>query len=159
MSKAEGDEYDSREAEGWLGMALDAAKDWAEENLDQIVEGVVGGDLSHDVLNDYPGGDSYFADWATGKVEGLGLVESAALVEALPKYEETDAGLWRGTPWRDVVNTVAYYTLRNAGEQGAQALLKHIKKQTAPLADEPGALDEGRVRVAVQELIDAFDGV
>lgn len=101
------------------------ARDTAREFLDTIVDALCDdGEASDDLLNDYPGGDSYHHESHVDK--SYSLMEAASLLDQLSDDEETDDGLWEGLPPREAVLAQAAYTYGNAVYSMFQDIIKSI---------------------------------
>ncbi len=97
----------------------------AENFLDEIVNALMeDGEASDDLLNDYPSGDSYHHENHPDK--DYDLQESAAILDELHRYEETDSGLWEGLEPRRAIEAQAAYTYGNAVYGEFQDLVKEI---------------------------------
>lgn len=109
----------------WLNDARTDAADTANEFIDTIVDEYVDhGEVSDDLLNDYPGGDSYHHETHVDK--SYDLSEAAELLEELDDYEETDEGLWQGQKPREAISTQAAFTYGNAVMSLFRDLVKEI---------------------------------
>jgi hypothetical protein len=96
----------------YLENAKSDAQDTAENFRDEIVEKFLEGEVSNDLLNDYPNGDEWHNTNHTDKA--YDLLEAATLLDELDDYEETDSGLWAGQKPRDAISSQAAYTYANA---------------------------------------------
>lgn len=96
----------------YLEDAKSDAQDTAENFRDEIVEKFLEGEVSNDLLNDYPGGDEWHLTNHTDKE--YDLLEAATLLDELDDYEETDSGLWESQKPRDAISSQAAYTYANA---------------------------------------------
>ena len=92
--------------------ALSDAKDTVEYFADEIVDQLMDGKASDDLLNDYSRGDEYHHESHVD--QAYGLLEAAQLLDELYKHEETDSGLWDGQEPREAIATQAAFTYGNA---------------------------------------------
>ena len=104
--------------------ARDEAKDFIREFTDQITDMVIADEVSTDLFNDFPGGDSFIHETYTDRAYSLS--EAAAVLDQLSEHEETDAGLWEDLDPRDAVATQAAYTYSAAAVQFIIDLLGEI---------------------------------
>jgi DNA-binding transcriptional MerR regulator len=115
--------------------AYDDAKDTVEEFLETIIESLIDNEeVSDDLFNDYPNGDSYHHETHTDR--SYSLLEAAKLLDALGDYEETDSGLWEGQEPRDAVATQAAFTYGNAVLSMWQDYIKEINDVASQVVDE-----------------------
>jgi hypothetical protein len=100
-------------------------KDWSKEarsdaiyTIDHFDDDVVeqleeGGEVSDDLMNDFPNGDQYHHESHTDK--SYTLLEAAHLLDQLSNYEETDSGLWEGVEDpEEALSVKAAFTYGNA---------------------------------------------
>jgi uncharacterized membrane-anchored protein YhcB (DUF1043 family) len=85
--------------------AWDTLDNFADEMVRQWRES---GEISNDMNNDYPNGDSYHHESHTDR--DYDLQEAAELLDQLSEYEETDSGLWEGLEPRRAIAAQAAYT-------------------------------------------------
>lgn len=151
--------------------AREAAKDTAENFLDEIIEQLMDtGKASDDLSNDYPGGDSWHHENYVDK--SYRLLEAAQTIENLRDYQETDSGLWQGLEPIEAVSAMAAYTYGAAvwakwseliteinDDIDLQELLEHKSNDTKPTTpdDEPDEtpIDE-LIKNRVQEIVSSF---
>jgi len=136
----------------WLADARVDAIETVMEFTETIVEDYIDhGEVSDDLLNDYPGGDSYHHETHVDK--SYDLSEAAELLEELDAYEETDEGLWQGQKPREAISTQAAFTYGNAVMSIFRDLIKEINDNTE-LQEIKSSYDEVADEVA-EELEEA----
>lgn len=85
--------------------AWDTVTEFTEEILDQIRRG---DEISDDLHNDYPNGDSYHNE--THEDRRYTLLQAAEVLDRLSEWEEDDYGLWQGLPPVEAIQCQAAYT-------------------------------------------------
>lgn len=141
----------------YLEEAKDDAARFIGEFEDQIVEQIIySSEASDDCLNDYANGDSYHHESHVDKEYDLS--ESAAILDELSEYEETDSGLWEGLAPREAISAQAAYTYGAAVYSKAQELIKAINEAVTKF-DLPEGQDEinaEQVKAIIAEQTKAF---
>ncbi len=115
--------------------ALSDARDTVQNFIDEILEMLNDdGKASDDLLNDYPNGDSYHHKSHTDHY--YDLQESAAILDQLSEYEETDSGLWEGLGMKEALASCAAFTYARAVYCQWQSLIEKIKDEADTIIDE-----------------------
>jgi hypothetical protein len=104
------------------------AKATVENFIDQIVEQLCdNGKASDDLLNDYPGGDTWHHENHIDHC--YDFKEAAAIIDQLSEFEEADRGLWEGQDMKEAVSTCAAFTYGNAVYHEWCELIKRINQE------------------------------
>jgi hypothetical protein len=160
------------QTENYRDLAESDAKSTVSNFRDEIVEMLLDdGKASDDLLNDYPGGDSYHHETHTDK--WYNLQEAAAVLDQLDNFEETDSGLWQGQDMKTALATCAAYTYANAvysewhdligtiNDRAEDILSDFITEETdlETERDEPRTMTEAARTCAAekQALLDSLD--
>lgn len=97
----------------------------ADNFIEEIVEMLVdSGEASDDLMNSYPGGDSWHHENHTDK--DYDLTEAAELIRDLRENVETDKGLWESLEPDRAIIAQAAYTYGNAVYAQFQRLVERI---------------------------------
>lgn len=110
----------------WYKEALSDAIETIDHFEDDVIEQLQeNGEVSTDLYNDFPNGDSYHHESHTDK--SYSLLEAAHLLSALSNHREDDSGLWEGVeePER-AIEIQAAYTYGNAVMGEFQDLVKEL---------------------------------
>jgi len=111
------------------------AQETVSEYRDQILEQLLeSGKASNDLLNDYPGGDSYHHESHVDK--WYDLIEAAELIDQLSEFEETDSGLWEGQNPKDAIGTCAAFTYGSAVYSEWHDLIEEINNGAEFIIDK-----------------------
>lgn len=111
--------------------AADFVLNFEDEVIEQLIDK---GEASDDLLNDYPGGDSYHHETHVDKCYSLS--DAAEVLDSLGDFTETDSGIWQGLEPRDAISAQAAYTYGNAVYSMAVDLIEIINRQAEFVIDE-----------------------
>jgi len=125
----------------YAASAREDAKETVLEFIDDIVEQLNEvDDVSDDLYNDYPDGDSWHNECHVDKA--YSLQEAADLLQQLSDHEEDDYGLWAGLKPVQAISCQAAYTYGNAVYSTWRELIKLINDEYSALeADELDGID------------------
>lgn len=109
----------------YISEARSDAASTALEYIDTIMEFIKDGeDVSDDLLNDYPDGDSYHHENHVDRE--YDLEEAATVLKELREHKETDSGLWEGLEPEQAISAQAPFTYGNAVMANWQELIEYI---------------------------------
>lgn len=126
----------------YLAEAQSDAWSTMEEFVDEMVEQWrASGEVSNDLNNDYPNGDSYHHESHVDK--DYRLSDAAELLDQLSEYEETDNGLWEGLEPRRAIAAQAAYTYGNAVYGEWSTLVEKLNEHLDEMRDAFTGREEG----------------
>ncbi len=125
--------------------AFESAVDTVREFMESIIEQKINGDVSDDLYNDYDNGDAYHHENHVDK--DYDLVESAAILDDLDEFEETDYGLWEGLDPRQAVSAQAAYTYGNAVYSFWREIIEEINSVS---------MEESETKEGIEQILSDF---
>lgn len=118
----------------YLEKAINDARDTVSNFEDEILEQLLDGEVSDDLLNDYDGGDAWHHENHID--HAYNLQEACAIITELSEYEESDSGLWDGLPMKEAVGACAAYTYGNAVYDQWRELIGEINDEGADIIND-----------------------
>jgi hypothetical protein len=121
----------------WLKKAEADARECVVNYMDTVCEMARNGEVSNDLLNDYPNGDSYHHEAHVDY--DYDLIEAGEILRELGEWEETDSGLWQGMEPRRGVAAQAAYTYGNCVYHKWQELVEELNRVLTDWAADTAA--------------------
>lgn len=145
----------------YIQEAIRDAKEMCRNFMDEIMEKLQEDkEVSDDLYNDYPDGDSYHHENHVD--HAYELLEAAQILDWCSTHKETDWGLWQGLEPEEAISAQAAYTYGNCVMFYWQQIIQEINEDVSGgiLADMLGQDDPASpeiVKARVEQIIEDYN--